>query len=189
MDNSDDRNIRPVLQLLGDQGLMAQGAQNEILVSLLKSELGFTIPITIATLPTIGVSSLPNLVVATMPSLTVGSLPNLTVASMPSLTANPTRPTLLAQVLLTAADATLYTAAANYRDVIVYLKNVDTSARTATIALGANITNTTALVTTLPCEVGCRIPVCIPALTTGQVLCGLCDAANKVAVEVWGIPV
>lgn len=172
MDNADERNIRPVLQLLGDQGLVAQGAQNEILVSLLKSELGFSIPITIATLPTIGVSSLPNLVVSTMPSLT----------------ANPTKHTLLTQVLLGGTDTTIYTAAAAYRDVLIYLNNVDSSARTAQVSLGA-LDDTHSLVKAFPLAVGDRRVIEVPALANSDVLRGLCDSANKVTAEVWGIAV
>jgi hypothetical protein len=95
---------------------------------------------------------------------------------------------LLAQVLLSGADATLYTAAAAWRDVIVYAKNADTQARTCQLALGATSTDTTSLVKHLPLEVGGRTPVFVPSLAAGSVLRGLCDSANKVSVEIWGKP-
>lgn len=178
MDNTGENNIRQVSQLLGDKGVIAQGADNELLVSLKFAELGMVLPLSISVLPSIAVSSLPSLVVSTMPSLTV--------SSMPSLTANPTRPTILAQVLLTNSDATLYTAAANWRDVVIYVKNVDTVARTCQVALGATATDTLSLVKNLPLEVGARIPIFVPALASAQVLRGLCDSTDKVSVEIWG---
>jgi hypothetical protein len=115
-------------------------------------------------------------------TVTLDSLP----AVSGSITANPTRPTLLAQALLSGADATIYTAAANWRDVVIYVKNVDTEARTCQLALGATATDTTSLVKSLPLEVGARVPICVPALASTQVLRGLCDSANKVSVEIWG---
>jgi len=118
------------------------------------------------------------------PSMTIGVLPSVVISSIPSV--NPTRPTLLYQGLLSGSDATLYTAAANWRDVIIYVKNVDTVARTCQLALGATATDTTSLVKALPLEVGARVPICIPALASAQVLRGLCDSANKVSVEIWG---
>ena len=102
------------------------------------------------------------------------------------VTTNPTRPTLLAQVLLTGSDATLYTAAANWRDVVIYIKNVDTVARTCNLALNSTYTDTTAIVKTLPLEVGCRVAVCLPALATGQLIRGLCSSASAASVEIWG---
>lgn len=118
------------------------------------------------------------------PSMTIGVLPNVIVSSIPAV--NPTRPTLLAQVLLTGSDATLYTAAANWRDVVIYVKNVDTVARTANLALNSTYTDTTAIAKTIPLEVGCRVPVCLPALATGQVIRGLCSSASAASVEIWG---
>ena len=35
-------------------------------------------------------------------------------------------------------------------------------------------------------EVGCRVPVCLPALATGQVIRGLCSSASAASVEIWG---
>lgn len=113
----------------------------------------------------------------------------LTSAVTGTVTANPTRHSLLTKDLLAGTDTAFLIAAANYRDVIIYLMNVDTAARTVTIALAASITDTNVLCKTMPCEVGSRIPICLPALSTGQTLCGLCDSASKVAVEVWGIQV
>lgn len=166
-----ESNVRGIMQLLGEKGLLAQSANGELLIALKAAELGFSMPIAVATLPTIGVSSMPSLVVSTMPSLT----------------ANPTRPTLLVQVLLTASDATLYTAAANWRDVVIYAKNVDTANRTCDLALNATYSDTTALVKSMPIEVGGRVPIFLPALASAQVIRGLCDSANKVSVEIWGV--
>jgi hypothetical protein len=117
------------------------------------------------------------------PTVTLGSV---TVGTLPALTANPTRPTLLAQVLLSASDATLYTAAANWRDVVIYVKNVDTVARTANLALNSTYTDTTAIVKNMPLEVGCRVAVCLPALASGQLIRGLCSSASAASVEIWG---
>jgi len=166
-----DENIRPVLELMGNKGRLSQGAKLELLVSLVNAELGLTIPISVSTLPTIGISS----------------IPNLTIASVPSLTANPTRPTLLAQVLLTGSDATLYTAAANWRDVSIYLKNVDSIPHTAQVGLGTTFSDTNALIKNAPLSVGARWPIHVPALANGDKIRGQCDLANKVSVEIWGV--
>ena len=183
-------NIRPILQLLGDKGLLAQSANGELMIALKAAELGFSMPITISTLPTIGVSSMPNLVVATMPSLTVGSVPSLTIGSIPTITANPTKPTLLAQGLLGATATTMFTAAAAYRDVSVYLTNVDTAERTAQVQLNATtpatMDDTHSLVKAYPLAIGDRAPIFLPGIANADVIYGLCDSANKVSYQIWG---
>ena len=119
------------------------------------------------------------------PSVTIGVLPNVVISSIPAV--NPTRPTLLYQGLLSASDATVYTAAANWRDVVIYVKNVDTVERTCQVALGATATDTTSLVKSFPLSVGDRAPIHVPALASAQVIRGLCDSANKVGIEIWGV--
>jgi len=166
-----DENIRPVLELMGNKGRLSQGAKLELLVSLVNAELGLTIPISVSTLPTIGISS----------------IPNLTIASVPSLTANPTRPTLLYEGLLSGADATLYTAAANWRQIEIYLVNVDSVARTATLYRGNAGADANTIVKACPLEIAGRVPVYLPALASGDKINGLCDSANKVKIEIWGV--
>jgi hypothetical protein len=122
-------------------------------------------------------------VVSTMPSLTVGAMPALTGA----LTTNPTRPTLLYEGLLSGADATLYTAAANWRAIEIYLVNVDTAARTATLYHGNPGADANCIGKTIAVEVGGRVPVFMPALANTEKINGLCDSANKVKIEIWGI--
>lgn len=183
VENGSESNIRPILQLLGDKGLLAQSAGGELMVALKAAELGFSMPITISTLPTIGVSSMPNLVVSTMPSLTIGSIP--------SVTANPTKPTLLAHGLLAGSIGTLLTAAAAYRDVEIWVANVDTVIRTytlqhnATTPGSADDTHTFAKASPLPS--GYRCMERLPGLALNDVVYGLCDSANKVSYQIWGI--
>jgi hypothetical protein len=188
--SNSENNIRGILQLLGDKGLLAQSANGELMIALKAAELGFSMPITVATLPTIGVSSMPNLVVSTMPSLTVGSVPSLTIGSIPTITANPTKPTLLAHGLLGATATTMFTAAAAYRDVSVYLTNVDTAERTAQVQLNATtpatMDDTHSLVKGHPLSVGDRSPIFLPGIANTDVIYGLCDSANKVSYQIWG---
>lgn len=180
--SNSENNIRGILQLLGDKGLLAQSANGELMIALKAAELGFSMPITVATLPTIGVSSMPNLVVSTMPSLTIGSIP--------SVTANPTKPTLLAHGLLGATATTMFTAAAAYRDVSVYLTNVDTAERTAQVQLNATtpstMDDTHSLVKAYPLAIGDRAPIFLPGIANTDVIYGLCDSANKVSYQIWG---
>lgn len=115
----------------------------------------------------------------------------VTVAGMPSLTgsftANPTRHTILYEGLLSASDATLYTAAANWRDIQIYLVNVDTVERTATVYRGnpGGDANTLLKAKTIPVEG--REPLFLPALASGDKINGLCSSANKVKIEIWGV--
>lgn len=133
------------------------------------------------------ISSLPNVVVSSMPSLTVGSLPSVTVGSVPALTANPSRHSILYEGLLSASDATLYTAAANWRDVQIYLVNVDTSSRTATLYRGNPGSDANTILRAKTIGVEGREPVFLPALASGDKINGLCSSANTVKVEVWGV--
>jgi hypothetical protein len=164
--SNSENNIRGILQLLGDKGLLAQSANGELMIALKAAELGFSMPITVATLPTIGVSSIP------------------------TITANPTKPTLLAHGLLGATATTMFTAAAAYRDVSVYLTNVDTAERTAQVQLNATtpatMDDTHSLVKGHPLSVGDRSPIFLPGIANTDVIYGLCDSANKVSYQIWG---
>ena len=188
MDN--EGNVRSVMELLGASGRLAQGADGELLVSFKATELGFAISTSISSA---AITSMPSLTVGTMPSLTVGSLPSLTVGSIPSLTVgslpavNPTMPTILYEGLLSGADATLYTAAANWRQIEIYLVNVDTVARTATLYRGNAGADANTIVKARAVPVNDRVPEFLPALATGEKINGLCDSANKVKIEIWGV--
>lgn len=113
------------------------------------------------------------------------SKPAQSISSLPTITANPTRPTLLAQVLLGGTSTTIYTAAAGWRDLSLFLINVDTVARTAQCSLGA-LDNTHSLCKGFPLAVGDRGIIYIPGLASGDTIRGLCDSANGVAAELWG---
>lgn len=113
------------------------------------------------------------------------------ISSVPALagtfTVNPTRPTLLYEGLLSGSDATLYTAAANWRSVEIYLVNVDTSARTATLYSGSPGSDANTIVRACALEVAGRVPVFLPALASAGKINGFCDSANKVKIEIWGV--
>jgi hypothetical protein len=126
--------------------------------------------------------------ISSLPNLAVTSMPNLTVSSLPSVTANPTTHTLLAQSLLGATDTTVYTAAANWRDVVVGVTNVDTAERTCQLSLGA-LDDTHSIVKYYPLSVGDHSKISLPNLASGTAIHGLCDSANKVVVQVWGVAV
>jgi len=181
-DRASPKNVRNVMEIAGKAGLMAQGANGELLVSLQFSELSFTLPTTVTTLP--------NVTVASMPNLTIASVPSLTIGSVPSLTANPTKPTILAQGLLSTSDAVLHTTAAAYRELEIRFTNVDTSARTYTFAVGATapgvIDDTHTLGKTSPLPVGYAAREQMPGIATSTQILGKCDSASKVAYTIWG---
>lgn len=118
-------------------------------------------------------------------SAAISSLPSVAIGTIPAV--NPTRPTILYEGLLSDADATLYTAAANWRSIEIYLVNVDSSARTATLYRGNAGADANTIVKALPLAVADRAPVFLPGLATGDKINGLCDSANKVKVEIWGV--
>lgn len=134
-----------------------------------------------------GVRASVSFTVSTLPNLVISTLPNLVVATMPNLINNPTRPTLLYQGLLAGTDTTIYTAAANWRDIDIRLINVDSSARTATVYLGNPGADNNTVVKAATVPVADRVPVFVPALVSGDKLNAFCDSANKVKVEVWGV--
>jgi hypothetical protein len=121
----------------------------------------------------------------------VSTLPNVTVSSMPNLVANPTKPTLLAHGLLSASDAAIYTAGAAYREVELWVANVDTSSRTYTVALNATvpgtIDDTHTLAKACPIPVGYSSCVRIPSIAAADVILSKCDSANKVSYQLWGV--
>ena len=119
----------------------------------------------------------PEVALVTVPSLTIGSLPAV----------NPTMPTILYEGLLSASDATLYTAAANWRAIEIYLVNVDTVVRTATLYRGNAGSDANTILKAKRIEVEGREPVFLPSLISGAKINGLCDSANKVKVEIWGV--
>jgi len=121
--------------------------------------------------------------VLTMPNLTVVGMPALTGA----LTTNPSRHTILYEGLLSDSDATLYTAAANWRDIQIYLVNVDTVSRTATLYRGNPGAYANTILRAKTIEVEGREPVFLPALASGDKINGLCSSANKVKIEIWGV--
>lgn len=118
-------------------------------------------------------------------SAIISSLPSIVVSTLPAV--NPTMPTLLYQGLLSGSDATLYTAAANWRQIEIYLVNVDTVARTATLYLGNAGADANTIVKAVPLEIAGRVPVFVPSLASAAKINGLCDSANKVKIEIWGV--
>lgn len=122
----------------------------------------------------------------------VSSLPNIVVSTMPSLTANPTKPVSLAHGLLGATLGTLYTFAAAHRAVVIHICNVDTVERTVTIQINATTPgaadDTHTRLKTHRLDVGDFVQVTIPGAVSTDIIYGLCDSANKVSYEIWGIP-
>lgn len=95
---------------------------------------------------------------------------------------------LLASVLLGATSTTIFTAAANYRDVTLIFVNVDTVSRTYQASHGT-LDDTHSVAKGVPLAVGDKDYLFIPGMESGDVLRGLCDSANKVAVQVYGVNV
>ena len=159
-----DLNVRQLLQLLGDQGVLKQGADGELLVSFLNTELGFSIDVAVT------------------------SLASIDVSSMPTLTTKPVVHTKLATGLLTDSAVTLYTAAADWRDVEIYLANVGTGAYTAQLSLGT-LGDATSLIKNYPMVQGYRMFQRLPYFTNAEIIQGLCSTSNKVSYQIWGIAV
>jgi azurin len=98
-------------------------------------------------------------------------------------------PTLLASAALSASAEIIYTFTAQYRDISVYLTNVDSAEHTA--SLGINGSGDSNLlrhdVAISPTEN--FKAVFIPGLGPGYKLYALCDEAAKVTAHIFGVKV
>jgi len=121
-------------------------------------------------------------------SLVISSLPSVVVSTMPTLTTKPVVHTKLATGLLTDSAVTLYTAAADWRDVEIYLANVGTGAYTAQLSLGT-LGDATSLIKNYPMVQGYRMFQRLPYFTNAEIIQGLCSTSNKVSYQIWGIAV
>lgn len=100
----------------------------------------------------------------------------------------------LMAVLLGAADTLIWTANKRYKDLIIYLVNVDTVQRTATLAhvesrvTGVTaITDTNTLLKAAPIPIGGNILIAVPGIDCYEAFYGKCDSANKVTAVVYGV--
>ena len=110
---------------------------------------------------------------------------SLVLASAPLL--NAVSPILLDSDLIGATDDTLFTAGKDYRDVSIYLVNVTTASRTVQISVGA-LTDVNSRCKNRSIEVGGRDLIHLPSLANGAAIHGVCDQADGVVAEIYGVP-